>query len=89
MPHTIEGTLHDVATAPEGYVAALGTLTFDTSKLPKTNWNRQDQTPPLTHGGYTLGIGPCGGHAFFNPPRDALQKTQTCYIKGRCPKPIR
>lgn len=48
MPYGIDHAIHDVANAPEGYVAAHGILQFDASKLPKVDWNKQQDTPPLT-----------------------------------------
>lgn len=48
MTYTLDHALHEVVNAPEGYVAVSGVLTFDPSDLPKTDWDHQDQTPPLT-----------------------------------------
>ena len=48
MPYGLPEALHEVATAKEGYVAVTGKLTFDKDKLPVTDWEQQQNTPPLT-----------------------------------------
>lgn len=48
MPYTLTDALHSVATSPEGYLAVHGKLTFDTTRLPVTDWENQGATPALT-----------------------------------------
>ena len=48
-PQTLDGTLYQIVTSPDGYVAATGVLTFDEAKLPRTNWDKQEDTPQMTN----------------------------------------
>ena len=48
MPYGLPEALHEVSTAKEGYVAVTGTLTFDKSALPTTDWEAQQDTPAHT-----------------------------------------
>jgi hypothetical protein len=48
MPWTLEHSYAAAADSDEDYVIAQGTLNFPKRKLPKVDWNRQQDTPPIT-----------------------------------------
>lgn len=48
VPYGLDNAIYEVATSEDGYVAAVGTLTFNERKLPKVDMSRQDDTPPIT-----------------------------------------
>lgn len=48
MPHGVTDAYHEAAAAKERYVIVTGTLQFDPRKLPKVDFERQDETPPST-----------------------------------------
>ena len=65
MPYDAVLAYHDAAKSDDSYVVVLGDLTFDDGKLPVTDWEHQQDTPPdtlfqgtltghsLTHDGFT------------------------------------
>ena len=65
MAPDVAHTFTALEAEPESYVVVHGTLTFDETLLPVTDWNRQEVTPPetpiparlkgasLTHTGFT------------------------------------
>lgn len=46
MPYNAIAAYNDAATSDDSYVVVHGKLTFDESKLPKVDWNRQDEVKP-------------------------------------------
>jgi len=65
MPYNAVSAFQDAASSPEDYIVVLGDLSFDKSKLPKVDWDRQQDVKPnnrltgriegnsLTHQGFT------------------------------------
>ncbi|MEP3636695.1 MAG: hypothetical protein ABJN14_05460 [Paracoccaceae bacterium] len=49
IPYGIQDAYLDAVESPEAYVIVRGKLTFDTSMLPKVDWNQQDKVPPVTN----------------------------------------
>lgn len=49
MPYNAIAAYKDAATSDDSYVVVHGKLTFDESKLPKVDWNRQDEVKPDNH----------------------------------------
>ena len=49
LPVTVPDAYHKAAEAEEVYVILHGKLQFDAGKLPVTDWNNQQDTPPETH----------------------------------------
>jgi len=48
LPHSVETAFTDAVEAEGDFVIVRGALKFDTRKLPKVDWARQSDTPPLT-----------------------------------------
>lgn len=48
METTIEQQFNRAVDASERYSVVAGTLTFDSGKLPQTDWDNQTNTPPKT-----------------------------------------
>ena len=48
LPHDVARTYEQAATSEETYIVVHGTLTFDESRLPETDWQHQQKTPPNT-----------------------------------------
>lgn len=48
LPHDVARTYEQAARSDETYIVVHGTLTFDESRLPKTDWQNQQKTPPNT-----------------------------------------
>lgn len=48
IPPDIARTFQQLDAADERYAVVKGRLTFDERLVPKVDWNKQDQTPPLT-----------------------------------------
>ncbi|WP_432448213.1 hypothetical protein [Aliiroseovarius marinus] len=49
MPYNAVAGFKDAAKSPDDYVAVLGKLTFDERKLPKVDWERQQDVKPDNH----------------------------------------
>lgn len=71
--------MSDVASAPEGYVAAYGTLTFDTARLPETDWQAQENTPPVTRIPARLSGSSLTQNGFTGPLNSALTMEVACF----------
>ncbi|WP_246175770.1 hypothetical protein [Roseovarius bejariae] len=48
LPHDVARTYEQAAQSDDTYIVVHGTLTFDESRLPKTDWQNQQKTPPNT-----------------------------------------
>ncbi len=48
LPPDVVSSYNDAAASEKSYVVVHGTLTFDESKLPKSDLSQQEQTPPST-----------------------------------------
>lgn len=48
LPATVANSFKEAAASEQTYIVVHGTLSFDDSKLPKVDLERQDQTPPQT-----------------------------------------
>jgi|GEM_PF-319731 len=48
LPHDVARTYEQAAQSDKTYIVVHGTLTFDESRLPKTDWQNQQKTPPDT-----------------------------------------
>ena len=48
LPHDVARTYEQAAKSDKTYIVVHGTLTFDESRLPKTDWQNQQKTPPNT-----------------------------------------
>ena len=48
IPPDVAGTYQEAAASKSAYVVVHGTLVFDESLLPKTDWDHQEQTPQDT-----------------------------------------
>ena len=48
LPHDVARTYEQAATSEETYIVVHGTLTFDESRLPETDWQHKQKTPPNT-----------------------------------------
>ncbi len=46
MPYNAIAAYHDAAQSEDAYVVAHGTLRFDESKLPKVDWDHQEDVKP-------------------------------------------
>ncbi len=46
LPHDVAQTYNQAAKSEETYIVVHGQLTFDDSRLPKTDWQHQEKTPP-------------------------------------------
>lgn len=69
MPHDPATVYQDAAKSDQRYFVILGELTFDASRLPKTDWNNQADTPPETRIPARLdgkSLGPGGFHTRFD-----------------------
>ncbi|MCK8464689.1 hypothetical protein MUY35_12585 [Aliiroseovarius sp. S1339] len=49
MPYNAISAYRDAAKSSDDYVVVLGDLRFDTRKLPKVDWNNQEDTKPDNH----------------------------------------
>ncbi|MCK0126446.1 hypothetical protein MWU76_18795 [Gelidibacter sp. F2691] len=49
MPYNAIAAYNDAAKSDDSYVVALGKLTFDESKLPQVDWDRQEEVKPDNH----------------------------------------
>ncbi|QIE45446.1 hypothetical protein G5B38_07885 [Pseudohalocynthiibacter aestuariivivens] len=47
-PHDPATTFQRIHAAPEIYIGVVGTLVFDEERLPSTDWEHQETTPPET-----------------------------------------
>lgn len=54
LPYGPGDAFREAAASEDSYVVVLGTLEFDESKLPKVDWDHQEQTPEHTIFGATL-----------------------------------
>ncbi len=85
-PYFVQNAYTEAAESPDPYVVVEGELSFDTSKLPKTDWTKQDQTPPRTKikarlKGYSL-----AQDGFTEPFRANLTLIVAC-AGPWCPRP--
>ncbi len=79
MPYGVPEALQEIIKAEEGYVAATGTLRFDENKLPKVDWNRQEQVPPITNIRAQLKGMALTKSGFTHPINTSLSFEVNCY----------
>jgi hypothetical protein len=48
LPHDVARTYEQAARSEETFIVVHGTLTFDESRIPETDWQLQHKTPPNT-----------------------------------------
>ncbi|AXI49032.1 hypothetical protein C1J03_21235 [Sulfitobacter sp. SK012] len=54
MPHSVEAAFQGAKISDAEYIVVRGTLRFDHKLLPKTDWEHQQDTPPMTRIPVTL-----------------------------------
>lgn len=79
LPYGPVEAYKDAEASEDAYIVVLGTLQFDESKLPKVDWEHQDQTPEYTFfTGHFTGHS-LGGDGFVHPFDQQIEVNVQCF----------